>query len=334
LGSRNGNPPGFEIGSWGSYCDEDAGFSYGSSADDRDFATHNVVMQNEIIQRPMGGAIRSTNWVNNAMNLIDHNRSVERATWPRPPAGCYVRGGAKEFILHGQTTERFANNDGSPTCERVTCNDGELRPALGSDIVAPQNGVAEPSSPDGAVAPSGVVASHDGVAAPSIPDGAVALSGPQEGVVAPQEGLTTLSPADTGSLCSTRRVPIDCEISGNNNGCQKRVSCPAGTRAVGAVAACNLENGAVSDAELAAVPPHLIHAARLSDTIRNGRCYVQNNAVEGSTAIGTVVAVTIPRGAVQSTIRGIAGRRQVTVGCKEQDENGGDCHIRGWLYCR
>jgi hypothetical protein len=293
LGSRNGNPPGFELGSLGSYCDDDAGFPYGSSADDRDFATHNVVMQNEIVKRSLPDMIVSENWVNDAMNLIDHNRTVTQALWPRPKAGCYVRGGYKEFILHLETTEKFMGDDGAPVCGKVTCFDGELRPAL---LMAPLE-----------VAPSGLITMRSG------------------------------TPASDSGSCSIRQVPIDCRVSENNSGCHQTVYCPAGTTVVGAVAACNLEYGAVSDDELLTVPPNMIHVAKTSDRIQDGSCYVGNNVVVGdevfySTGYGT--SYYIPQSAVQTSIRGIFGLDRVSVGCTEHDNNGGDCHIRGSIYCR
>lgn len=289
LGSRNGNPPGFEIGDWGSYCDDDAGFPFGSSADDRDFATGNVVMQNDIVKRSQLDVIRSTNWVNNSMNLIDRNRTVTQGTWPRPPAGCYVRGGIKEFILNGETTDKFADDDDAPACDRLTCVDGELR-------AAPQTRTFD-------VAPSGLAT------------------------------LSAATPTTGSTACNVRQVPIDCQVSDDNGGCHKTVYCPAGTTIVGAVAACNLEYGAVSDADLLPVPTNLIHVARSSDRIQDGSCYVGNNVVVGEIA-GTFPALYIPTSAVQTSIRGIVGLSRVPVGCTERDNNGGDCHIRGWLYCR
>ncbi|MBC8024683.1 MAG: right-handed parallel beta-helix repeat-containing protein [Steroidobacteraceae bacterium] len=310
LGSRNGNPPGFEIGRWGSYCDDDEGYPYGSSADDRDFATHNVVMQNEIVKRPVADVIKSLDWVNNAMNLVDGNQTVTKGKWPRPPAGCYVRGGEKEFILNGETTEKFMGDDGSPNCGKVTCHDGELRRALAEHHVVPSSVVATPSS------------------------------GPAATTIAPPTAVPSTDEPGA-SFCRTRRVPIDCQINGENKGCQQTVSCPAGTKVVGAVAACNLENGAVTDAELATVPPHFIHVARLSDHVPSGSCFVEGNAVigkivnpSGGGIFGAARTRNVPQSAVQTSIRGIAGRTRVAVGCKEYDKNGGDCHIRGWLYCR
>jgi hypothetical protein len=291
LGSRNGNPPGFELGDWGSYCNDDEGYPYGSSADDRDFATHNVVMQNEIVKRSLTDMIRSTNWVNNEMNRVDRNQTVTaaQAKWPRPAAGCYVRGGIKEFILNGETTDKFMADDGTPSCARVTCVDGELRPA--------------PQAASFEVAPS---------------------------------GIATRSTTPVSNVCNVRQVPINCPINGDDRGCHQTVFCPAGTKVVGAVAACNLEYGTVSDAELAMVPPNLLHVATFSDHLEDGSCYVGNNAVVGEIAFssGFPIEPYIPESAVQSPIRGIVGLDRVAVGCQEHDKNGGDCQVRGSLYCR
>ncbi len=301
LGSRDGESPGWD------HCEEDRKPVYGitgdSSVDNRDFATHNVVMQNDVVDRSVSAALsRSLNWVNNSQNLIDRNRRVSDGEWPRPPAGCYVRGGEKEFILHGETTEKFMRIDGSPACEKVACSDGELRP------VYPRH--------TGGASSAGTAFSN-GVAATDI---------------APATADPSAGEAGTSS-CGTRRVDIDCRIDGNSDGCRRTVSCPVGTKVVGALAACNLESGAVSDEELVKVPAHLVHVTKLSDHAPSGSCFVEGNAVIGqlpSLQTGNI----IPQSAVQSPIRGIAGRTQIAVGCKEYDDNGGDCHIRGWLYCR
>lgn len=305
LGSRNGESPGWD------HCDEDVedhgrtdyGSTTDSSWDDRDFATHNIVMQNDVVKRSVSAALsRSLNWVNNSQNLIDRNRRVSTGDWPRPRAGCYVRGGEKEFILHGETTEKFMGSDGLPTCEKVTCDDGELRPAH------PQHDVVPPSP--------GATFSH-GVAATSV---APASANPAAGEAG-------------ASSCRTRRVDMDCRVAGNNDGCRRTVSCPTGTKIVGALAACNLESGSVTDEELRKVPAHLIHVTRLSDYVPSGSCFVGDNSVTGLLA-SPQTGFVIPQRSVQSAIRGIAGRTQVTVGCNEYDDNGGDCDIRGWLYCR
>jgi parallel beta-helix repeat protein len=125
------------------------------------------------------------------------------------------------------------------------------------------------------------------------------------------------------SPCEVSKASFDCPVTGNNDGCQKVASCPTGERIVGAVAACNLEYGTISDGILATVPVNTIKVIRESDHVSEGLCFVgRNNLQDGnSLQIG------------QRTITGINGQPSVRVSCKEHDENGGDCHIKGTLYC-
>lgn len=63
LGARQGNRK---------YCAADAGFGFGSSADDRDFADNNVISGNRIYRLSPAKMIRNRG----GRNLIDHNRTV------------------------------------------------------------------------------------------------------------------------------------------------------------------------------------------------------------------------------------------------------------------
>ena len=117
--------------------------------------------------------------------------------------------------------------------------------------------------------------------------------------------------------CKVSKSGFDCQVSHNNGGCQKTVYCPSGQRIIGATAACNLEYGPVSDAILG-VPTNTIRVIRASDRVSDGSCSVGGNSVQSG----------------EKTISGIDGLDRVQVGCKEHDENGGDCHITGILYCR
>jgi hypothetical protein len=113
-------------------------------------------------------------------------------------------------------------------------------------------------------------------------------------------------------------VSIDCRISTNNDGCEQQVHCPTGTTVLNARAACNLEYGAVSDAELALVPEGLLTVVDASDHVDEGSCWIQKNQVSTG----------------EQRIEGISDLRGVSAGCQEHDRNGGDCHIRGVLLCR
>ncbi len=118
------------------------------------------------------------------------------------------------------------------------------------------------------------------------------------------------------SSCSLRDVPFSCQVTGNNNGCQRWVACPYGMTAVSAVAACNLEYGTVSSGTLQSVAPNTIKVVRKSDDTSDGRCNVGRTELRSG----------------ERTIEGLGGR-WVSVGCREHDKNGGDCHIRGTLTC-
>ena len=118
--------------------------------------------------------------------------------------------------------------------------------------------------------------------------------------------------------CSLVQVPFSCQVSGNNDGCSEQVSCGPGQRIVGVKAACNLESGSVSDAEMADVSINMLKVIRPSDSVLSGVCRVASTAVMQRAG----------------DISNVLGRMSVPVFCREHDENGGDCHIRGVLFCK
>lgn len=120
------------------------------------------------------------------------------------------------------------------------------------------------------------------------------------------------------SDCRVNKVDFSCQVSGNNKGCQKTIACPSGKKLVGAKAACNLEFGTVSSSALQPILPNLIKVLKASDKVSAGSCHVGGNKLQ--------------RGQKEITIN--KSSRTVAVGCKEHDKNGGDCHIKGMLYCR
>jgi len=121
-----------------------------------------------------------------------------------------------------------------------------------------------------------------------------------------------------GTTCAIDRATFDCQVSGNNYGCYRTASCPyANSQLIGAVAACNLETGSVSDSQVASVPTNEVRVVRASDIVSDGRC--------------TVGSTVLSQG--QQTITGL-GSTSTSVSCKEHDSNGGDCEVRGALYCR
>jgi Right handed beta helix region len=239
------------------YCGKDAGFPWGSSVDDRNYARNNVVYQNQIYKRSVADMIiTKTSDVNgwdptSRPNHVGLNETVEAAVERR--AGCFSGNGYKHFVLDGGSLDVIRTPSG-PMCggSKYTCSDGDF------------------SSAD-----------------------------------------------STG--CTLVRAPFECTGT-TNEGCEDQARCPAGKVIVGAVAACNLEAGSISEESLAAVPPGTIQAIRPSDNLSDGRCFV------GSTSISTDSA---------SLDEAILDQTTAPFGCSERDtSNPGECHIRGMLWCR
>jgi parallel beta-helix repeat protein len=130
------------------------------------------------------------------------------------------------------------------------------------------------------------------------------------------DGVLSRSSDSTCQVSQVGQVDFDCQKTSNNYGCQKMVSVPAGKKIIGAKAACNLEFGTVSATDLNGVPANFVTVLRASDNVSNGSCTL------GSTSIHSG----------QAAVRGIIGQNRVSIGCREQDANGGDCHIKGRLY--
>lgn len=232
------------------FCGADAAYPYGSGADDRDFASENVVMQNQFYGRNPEPLIRADWPETNTPNHVAANTLVTRAT--SQPTGCFVPDGfPSSFLAHGATTELFRDDRGlpHPSGVAVTCLDGELHYA----------------------------------------------------------------PAPRGRI---EQVPFSCAASGDSDGCTGSMLCPGASTLVGAHAACNLEFGRVTDAQLRETRGGVIRVARASDLPWEGSCRVG----ERDTTVGELALESAP-GA------------EATFGCRERDRNGGDCEIRGLAYC-
>jgi len=98
----------------------------GSSESDLDYATHNVVMQNQIFKRKVEKLIRTQHAAVNGPNYIGKNETVESAVERK--AGCFVSAKAEKFFVrHGETIA--AKGDiGRTSCGSaiLRCLDGEL----------------------------------------------------------------------------------------------------------------------------------------------------------------------------------------------------------------
>ena len=123
---------------------------------------------------------------------------------------------------------------------------------------------------------------------------------------------------ETTGACGIRVVPFQCSKSGDNEGCEVTATCGSNQRILAASAACNLEHGTVSSGTVAGLKPGELLVDRESSEVTQGRCRV------GSTAIDRRWSI----------VRGAENAHSTTASCREHDKNGGDCHIRGVLYCR
>jgi len=246
LGSRNNDRD---------YCDDDDDFAGGSGSDNRSFATHNVVMQNQFYKRSVASSIK-TKWTDvNVPNYVAYNEGDVTSHQTRA-SGCYVDSAYGQFLRDGETTRLLRSSTGAPTCRerRSRCVDGDL--------------VTDATS--------------------------------------------------TFTSCQIDRVPFSCGVAGDNRGCTGSTICPSGTTLVRTAAACNLEYGPVSSSDLAAISGNDLRVVRSSDHVEDGSCRA------GSATIASGQAV----------IERPASGGRVYFGCSEHDENGGDCEVRGELFCQ
>jgi hypothetical protein len=116
-------------------------------------------------------------------------------------------------------------------------------------------------------------------------------------------------------------VPFQCSVSGNNNGCVVRKDCTGGSVKVAVKAVCNLELANFEN--LSTVPANTLSVARASDTVANGMCYLSDDTTTTAISSGSR-NVTPLTGGVGFYIKG---------SCREYDQNGGDCTIKGELTC-
>jgi len=119
--------------------------------------------------------------------------------------------------------------------------------------------------------------------------------------------------------CAMRTEEFTCGIEGSNNGRTCTARCPAGSvEIISAKAGCNLEYGQVSTDQARRLRHGTLEVLRTSDPWQNGLCSIGNKQIQRE----------------HDLIRGRERETQTTVSCKEHDRNGGDCHVRGFLFCR
>ncbi len=249
VGTRNGS--GIDSDNiFRNYCGDDAGFPWGSSVDDRDFAQHNVIMQNQIYVRPVNEAI-VVPWPDpNSPNAIAHNTSVTTPVERR--AGCYLKYGYPSFLEHGRSTNIMQDSAGGARCSthRYTCNDG---------------------------------------------------------VITWTEDFE----------CTLSVRTFGCDVTNDNGGCAREVDCGPGKVLVGVRAACNLEWGDVTAADIDATAGDSLRVTVPSSHPSQSSCWFGDTAVQTGEATAYTTRTSGP----------------VSYGCYEHEASGGDCEIRGVAYC-
>jgi cytochrome c peroxidase len=134
---------------------------------------------------------------------------------------------------------------------------------------------------------------------------------------------TTAATPPTPSIPPASRdgeiVPFACRAEGSNAGCATSATCPSGMKLVATRMACNLEFGAITAEELAAVGWSTLKVTRRSDDERNGHCMLDG--------------LDLSSGSLRLFGARGDGQSRVAASCREHDDNGGDCHVLGELLC-
>ena len=114
-------------------------------------------------------------------------------------------------------------------------------------------------------------------------------------------------------------IDWECNVSSNNAGCAGDVICPDNKFVKAVKAGCNLElnNNPPSWTDVSSLPDNILNVYQVSTNINDGSCW----------AAGTWLRFN-------SANIGVSGfDRSIYVGCKEHDNNGGDCLQRGYVTC-
>lgn len=116
IGARNGQK-------FNSYCGDDNGWPWGSSASNYDYAQRNVVVQNRFYNRSISESVRIDRETD-ANTYVKDNQQVSGTTVTPRPSACYAPWTYGQAVIpHGGTAELMLGyNDG--VCINVVCNDG------------------------------------------------------------------------------------------------------------------------------------------------------------------------------------------------------------------
>jgi len=118
--------------------------------------------------------------------------------------------------------------------------------------------------------------------------------------------------------CSNPPVPFSCSMLHDNVGCTGTVVCPVGQSIIDVRAVCDLEVGtAIAQSDVDETLVGHVRVVVPSDHVNEGRC--------------NIGATSISQGDAAVDLSGIT--ESITFSCEEHDENGGDCAIRGEIFC-
>lgn len=124
----------------------------------------------------------------------------------------------------------------------------------------------------------------------------------------------------TPILCKNQRsseiINFECLAQSSNSGCFKKLKCPKGMKIISARVLCNLEYGQLSQSKLITSPWNMMSVV------------VKSSGLEGECRINKVYEKSASR-----SLAPLIGLTEIEFGCKEKDDNGGDCHQLGQLAC-
>lgn len=256
VASRNGNR---------SYCDDDDGFPYGSSANNRDEAHRTAIKGNYFNTRT-----RAVMWGDGPNYLID-NIATDTGAWP----------GADEF---GSTF--VGNRAGSGPVASTSCFWRDKLPMLLRDGEVQDLDLTQPKKVS--------CAAHRLVC--------------EAGV------LKQRAPHCDAADITERH--FKCSVRGDNDGCEKALACGPHKRLSALKARCNLEVGGIHRDALSNAAWNSLVVQRESDVVDEGHCQAAAYDIASG---GTQLLGTLPN--------------PVRVGCREHDEDGGECRIEGDYVC-
>ena len=123
------------------FCDDDDGYPFGSSLDDRDLSRFNIIAQNQIRKLSVEKMIKAvdlgtSSFFVNAPNFFYENESVSDFDPNWQKSGCYISNGYPSRFLHdGESTELIIDRKtGTPQCNgtQYTCANGIIKTSSSS----------------------------------------------------------------------------------------------------------------------------------------------------------------------------------------------------------